>query len=369
MSAQVESAQVTSTQVKKGRGAASNTPSRFVQAKSYVADDGWNIGELLAEEANQSVDTVLYADQTRRLITTNKSPDIPFAQSINPYKGCEHGCIYCFARPTHAYLDLSPGLDFETRIFYKTNVREHLQEELARPAYRCSAIAMGTNTDPYQPAERRMQVMRDILEVLHDSRHPLSIVTKSALILRDLDILQDMARQGLVRVNVSVTTLSNDLKTKLEPRTASPSARIKTISTLNAAGVPTGAMLAPIIPFINDHEMEDMVTAVAGAGAKDVRYILIRLPREVHPLFEEWLQVHYPLKAERVMSAIRDTRGGKAYQSRWHQRMVGSGPIAQLIRNRFHSAVARAGLDLEDPAPLRTDLFRPPSPGSQLSLF
>lgn len=355
--------------LRPGRGAVSNEQSRYSATTSFVADDGWQIGELLQQESVQSVATTLLPDQTRRLITTNKSPDIPFTQSINPYKGCEHGCIYCFARPTHAYLDLSPGLDFETRIFYKTDAAGHLREELAKPVYRCSPIAMGTNTDPYQPSERRQHVMRDILEVLHKARHPLTIVTKSALILRDLDILTDMARQNLVRVNVSVTTLSNELKTKLEPRTAGPAARLKVINTLNEAGVPCGAMLAPVIPFINDHEMEDMVAAVSRAGAQEVRYILIRLPLEVAPLFEEWLQAHYPLKADRVMAAIKDTRGGRAYQSRWHQRMVGTGPMAQLIRNRFHNAISRHGLNLDDVPALRTDLFRPPNPGSQMSLF
>ncbi|MEM7097391.1 MAG: PA0069 family radical SAM protein [Pseudomonadota bacterium] len=359
--------------VKKGRGAGSNEASRYNKTPSAAADDGWGMADYLAWESEQAVPTTLLADQTRKIITTNKSPDIPFSQSINPYKGCEHGCIYCYARPTHAYLDLSPGLDFESKIFYKVDAAQRLREELAKPRYVCSPIAIGTNTDPYQPGERKVHVMRDILEVLLETRHPLTIVTKSALILRDVDLLSQLAKMQLVKVNVSVTTLSNELKTKLEPRTAGPAARLRTITELNEAGVPTGAMLAPIIPFINDHEMEDLVKEVAAAGAREVRYILIRLPLEVAPLFEEWLENHYPLKASRVMSAIRDTRGGKRYQSKWHQRMVGSGPIAQLIRTRFHNALEKAGLaeslNSTGLRPLRTDLFRPPNPSSQMSLF
>lgn len=335
--------------LRKGRGALSNAPSRFLHTVNQPVDDGWAPQIEPSRVANLAL-----PDRTVRLITRNASPDIPFSQSINPYKGCEHGCIYCFARPTHAFLDLSPGLDFETRLFFKTNVAERLRKELARPRYQCSTLAMGTNTDPYQPLEKDKRVMREILQTLLEARHPVSIVTKSALILRDL------ARQRLVHVNVSVTTLSNELKTRLEPRTAGPAARLRAISALREADIPTGAMLAPIIPFINDHEVERLVSACADAGAQTMGYILIRLPLEVAGLFEEWLQSHYPLKADRVMAAIRDTRGGEVYRAEWGTRMVGQGQIAQLIGARFKAAVAKAGLHDADLPALRTDLFQPP---------
>lgn len=341
--------------VLKGRGAVSNAPSRFLHRVNQPVDDGWEQQLQPSRVGNQAL-----PDRTVQLITRNTSPDIPFSQSINPYKGCEHGCIYCFARPTHAFLDLSPGLDFETRLFFKTNVAERLGQELARPRYRCSTLAMGTNTDPYQPLEKEKCVMREVLQTLLEVRHPVSIVTKSALILRDLDLLRDLAQQQLVHVSVSVTTLSNELKTRLEPRTAGPAARLRAISTLREAGIPTGAMLAPIIPFINDQEVERLVSACADAGAQMMAYILIRLPLEVADLFEEWLQTHYPLKAERVMAAIRDTRGGRVYRSEWGTRMVGQGQIAQLIGARFKAAVAKAGLSDADLPALRTDLFQPP---------
>ena len=355
--------------IRKGRGAPSNAESRYVQhtveADPQAQQAAWEAGET-----DPAPGTTLYNDRTKTLITTNRSPDIPFDQSINPYKGCEHGCIYCFARPTHAFLDLSPGLDFETRIFCKTNVRERLTAELARPRYRPSVIAMGTNTDPYQPAEKSRRVTREVLETLWAHKHPVSIVTKSKLVLRDLDLLAPMAELGLVHVNVSVTTLDNELKTKLEPRTASPAARLRTITELRAAGVPAGAMLAPIIPFINDHEIEALVARSVDAGAQILKYILLRLPLEVKPLFEEWLAAHYPLKADRVMAAVRDTRGGKAYQAEWFKRMVGQGEIAQLIGARFNRAVTKAGLHGVQLPPLRTEHFEPPSgPSPQLSLF
>ena len=355
--------------VRKGRGSASNQQSRYITARSESVDDGW-VAEI-GQEPVPNVATQLFADRTRKLITTNRSPDIGFDQSINPYKGCEHGCIYCFARPTHAYLDLSPGLDFETRIFYKTDVRRRLLAELSERRYQCKTLAIGTNTDPYQPAEKQRRVMREILETLLECRHPVSIVTKSALIERDLDLLAELAASGLTYVHVSVTTLDNELKTKLEPRTAGPQARLRTIAKLREAGIPAGAMLAPIIPFINDREIEALVAACADAGAQALGYILIRLPLEVQPLFEEWLAHHYPLKAERVMAAIRDTRGGRAYRSQWHTRMVGEGQFAQLIQQRFTNAVNRAGLGDGELAELRTDLFvKPVHPDAgQLNLF
>ena len=350
--------------VHKGRGALTNLESRFVQTRSVPVADGWAIEPDPASRPG----TTLLPDRTVKLLTSNRSPDIPFDRSINAYKGCEHGCVYCFARPTHAYLDLSPGLDFETRIFFKTDVRKRLEDELGRRGYQCQPIAMGTNTDPYQPAEKELKITRQVLETLLEWRHPVTIVTKGQLILRDLDLLAELARLDLVHVSVSVTTLRNELKTKLEPRTASPAARLRMIAALSEAGVPTGAMFAPVIPFVNDGEMESIVAACAEAGARNVAYILLRLPREVGPLFQEWLDEHYPLKASRVESAVREMRGGKLYRSSWGQRMRGTGPIAELIGSRFARALAANGLAGADRmGNLRTDLFQPP--GYQASLF
>jgi DNA repair photolyase len=312
--------------------------------------------------------TQLFPDRTRRLITRNESPDITFDRSINAYKGCEHGCVYCFARPTHAYLDLSPGIDFETRIFYKTGVREALLEELGKPGYQCRPIAMGTNTDPYQPAERTRRITRTILEVLLEHGHPVTLVTKGQLILRDLDLLTELARRELVSVAVSITTLDNTLKTRLEPRTASPAARLRMVRELGAAGVPTAVMVAPVIPFLNDHELEAIVSAAADAGACGANYILLRLPHEVKSLFQSWLEVHYPDKAERVMNAIRASRGGKAYDARWGTRMRGEGVFADLIASRFALAAKKSGLNREHRPALRTDRFVAPGT-NQMNLF
>lgn len=354
----------------KGRGAVSNEESRFLSTRSVRESDGWEAPEGEGDESRLTVPTRFSADLTRRLITRNRSPDIPFDRSINPYKGCEHGCVYCFARPTHAFLDLSPGIDFETRIFYKTGVREALTAELGKPGYQCRPIAMGTNTDPYQPAEKSRRITRTILEVLLEHRHPVTIVTKGQLILRDLDLLSELAGQGLASVAVSLTTLDTGLKTRLEPRAAGPAARLRMISELSAAGVPTGVMVAPVIPFLNDHEIEAMVQASADAGAGSANYILLRLPLEVKSLFEEWLAVHYPLRAERVMNAIRESRGGKAYDAAWGRRMRGEGAFADLISRRFAAAARKHGLLREQrgQTELRTDLFRAPG-CSQLALF
>jgi len=348
----------------KGRGATANPPSRYLARVSESVDDGWPVGAGPDEDhpVVMAPATRLLPDRTVTLISRNQSPDIPFDRSINPYKGCEHGCVYCFARPTHAYLDLSPGLDFETKIFFKTGVREHLMAELGRPGYRCAVMAMGTNTDPYQPAERTLRITRTILEVLREHRHPVSIVTKGQLILRDIDILADMAADGLASVAVSVTTLDRSLKTALEPRTADPAARLRMIRALAKAGIPTRAMLAPVIPFVNDHEIERIAEAVAEAGAIGMGYILLRLPLEVAGLFRDWLDVHYPERAERVMAAIRDARGGRAYDATWGKRMRGEGPIADLIARRFALVVRQLGLDEGRHEPLRTDLFRVPGP-------
>ena len=352
--------------VHKGRGATINPESRYLRTTTQAVDDGWD----LEEDPPSNPDTRFLPDRTVSIIARNQSPDIPFDRSINAYKGCEHGCVYCYARPTHAYLDLSPGLDFETRIFYKTGVRERLIEELGHRSYRCRTIAMGTNTDPYQPVEKRLRITRAILEVALEHRHPVSIVTKSKLILRDQDILAELAELQLVNVMVSVTTLSNELKVKLEPRTASPAARLRTIEGLRGRGVPVGAMAAPVIPFINDQELETIIARTAAAGAGAVSYVLLRLPLEVKDLFQAWLAEHYPLRAKRVMSAIRNTRDGKAYDSAWGTRMRGAGPFAKLLAARFAAACRRHGLEDAQLPQLRTDLFVPPRRNDrQLSLF
>lgn len=347
-----------------GRGAVSNVGSRYIARQSDVIDDGWGIDP---EVDSRALVTTVLPDQTKTLITRNVSPDLPFDRSINPYKGCEHGCIYCFARPTHAYLDLSPGLDFETRLFYKTDVRAHLEEELCKRSYTVAPIALGTNTDPYQPIERERGVTREILEVLLECRHPVSLVTKSQSVLRDLDLWSALGQQGLAKVYVSITTLRRELKTKLEPRTASGEARLRVVKALTEAGVPTGVMVAPVIPFVNDSEMEDIVAAAAQAGAVSAGYILLRLPLEVKVLFSEWLESHYPDLKERVLNAIRSTRGGELYKSGFGERMRGEGPIAELLLKRFEIAVRKHGLDANRVTPLRTDLFRPPF--RQASLF
>jgi DNA repair photolyase len=347
-----------------GRGAVSNVGSRYIVRQTGAIDDGWGIDPEL--DSSALVTTVL-PDRTKTLITRNVSPDLPFDRSINPYKGCEHGCIYCFARPTHAFLDLSPGLDFETRLFYKTDVRTHLEEELCKRSYTVAPIALGTNTDPYQPIERERRVTRTILEVLLECRHPVSLVTKSQGVLRDLDLWSALGLQGLAKVYVSITTLRRELKTKLEPRTASGEARLRVVKALAEAGVPTGVMVAPVIPFVNDSEMEDIVAAAAQAGAVSAGYILLRLPLEVKVLFSEWLEYHHPDLKDRVLNAIRSTRGGELYKSGFGERMRGEGPIAEVLLKRFEIAVRKHGLDGNRLTPLRTDLFRPPF--RQASLF
>ena len=340
----------------KGRGAVSNPAGRFEKTPSVAVDDGWHRPN--DDFPNPHPRTQFFPDQTRNIIATNQSPDIPFEQSVNPYKGCEHGCVYCYARPTHAFLDLSPGLDFETKIFYKTEPAKRLREAFDAPGYQCRPLAIGTNTDPYQPGEKQHEVTRRVLETLLDYRHPVTIVTKGALILRDLDVLTELARLGLVSVAVSITTLDNDLKTRLEPRTASPSARLRVVRELSAATVPVGIMLAPVIPVINDSEIEDVVACAAEAGAGFVGYVMLRLPYEVKDLFVEWLAEHYPLKAEHVMNRVRDLRGGHAYQAGWGVRMKGQGVYADLIAKRFEVAARKHGLDQPRRTELRTDLFR-----------
>ena len=349
----------------RGRGALSNPAGRFERTNLEAVDDGWYL-----EEESDRIATTVQPDRARGVITTNDSPDIPFEQSINPYRGCEHGCLYCYARPSHAYLGLSPGIDFETRLFYKADAGKVLEAELARPGYVCKPITVGANTDPYQPVERQMLVTRSVLEVMARTRHPVSIISKSALVLRDLDLLTDLARDNLVSVAISITSLSAETKRSLEPRTASPQARLRVVRELNAAGVPTGVMVAPVIPAITDHEMEAILEAAAGAGARWAGYVLLRLPYEVKDLFREWLAEHFPDRAAHVMSLIHDMRGGRDNDPRFGTRMRGTGPIAELLRSRFKIACKRLNLNSGSrEMPQHTHLFRPPIlEGSQLRL-
>ena len=315
--------------------------------------------------------TVCVPETAKSIIARNKSPDIPFEQSINPYRGCEHGCIYCYARPTHAWLDLSPGLDFETRLTYKRNAAALLEEELRRPGYVCKSIALGANTDPYQPVEKTHRITRQVLEVLQRFRHPFTIVTRSTLITRDLDILSDMAADGLCSVAVSVTTLSRELKRVMEPRAPSGQMRLRAIEALNRAGVPVSLMFAPVIPALNDSEMEHILQLGAAAGARGAGYVMLRLPLEIRDLFEEWLREHYPLKADHVMNLVRQARGGREYDSRFGHRMRGTGVFADLIENRFRVACRKHGLT-GGRAVRGADTSRfkvPPATGDQFSLL
>jgi len=332
----------------RGRGALSNESSRFDSEKRIRTTDGWET-EMSAASSDEDelppLRTSLTRDATRTILARNSSPDIPFDRSINPYRGCEHGCIYCFARPTHAYLGLSPGLDFETKILFKPDAAKLLVAELAAPKYRPDVVAMGTNTDPYQPVERELKITRQILRVLSDFNNPVGIVTKSQLIARDIDILGDMAKRNLAEVFVSVTTLDKDLARAMEPRASAPHRRLEAIRALSAAGIPTGVMTAPMIPGLNDHEMESILDAAKQAGATRAGFTVLRLPLEIKELFEEWLRQHRPDRAERVLSLIRQMRGGALYQSGFGVRMRGEGPIAQLLSARFAAAVKRLDLN------------------------
>lgn len=350
----------------KTRGALSNPEGRFdlQQYENYY--DGWDLSE---EDKVKSIDTLLYPESAKTVITRNDSPDLGFDQSINPYRGCEHGCIYCYARPSHAYMNLSPGLDFETKIFYKANVKHLLLQELAKPKYECNPIMLGSNTDPYQPAEKKLLVTRHILEVLHQYQHPVVIITKSAAIERDIDLLTDMAKKNLVKVAISLTTLNNDLKRTLEPRTGAPQARLRVIRKLTDASIPVRVMAAPMIPMINDKELEHILAAAAEAGAKHASYVLIRLPYEVKDLFKEWLAEHYPDRAEHVMSLIRQMRGGKEYEAKFGERMVGKGEFASLLEQRFFIACKRHKLNLQPSVALNTGIFQKPNLSPQLDLF
>jgi DNA repair photolyase len=349
---------------RRGRGTLSNASGRYEPIARIAFDDGWQSLEELPPFR-----TTVSVDSSRKVITRNSSPDISFDRSINPYRGCEHGCVYCFARPTHAYLGLSAGLDFESKLFVKPDAPALLEKELSAPNYQPRTIAIGTNTDPYQPIERQYQVMRGILEVLERAGHPVGIVTKSALILRDLDVIARMAERNLVKVAISVTTLDAGLARTMEPRAATPARRLEALRQLSAAGVPTSVMVAPVIPAINDADIERILDAAAMAGVRGAGYVMLRLPLELRDLFVEWLNAHYPDRTQHVMKLIRDMRGGKDYDASFGRRMTGSGPYAWMIGRRFETACERLGLN-KARAALTVAQFSPPRPrAEQLSLF
>jgi len=354
----------------KGRGAVSNATGRFERETRVLTDDGWTgYAESGNEALSDPVRTSVSPASAKSIITGNQSPDIPFDRSVNPYQGCEHACIYCFARPTHAYLGLSPGLDFETRLFAKRNAAELLVKELRAKSYVCQPLALGANTDPYQPVERTEGITRRVLEVCRDFNQPVSIITKSALVLRDLDILAPMAAQGLASVAVSVTTLDRDLARVMEPRASTPPRRLEAIRALSESCVPVAVLASPMIPALNDHELEAILEAAAGAGATTANYILLRLPLEIAALFEEWLRVHVPNRADRVLSLMRQSRDGALYRSGFGTRMKGTGPYAELLRHRFKLACRKQGLGGRS-WQLDCSRFRvPPAAGDQLSLL
>ena len=340
----------------KGRGAASRVTGRFATTATVGEDDGW--GSVYEDADGTPVPTVVHEERARSVISRNNSPDVGFSQSVNPYRGCEHGCVYCFARPSHAYLDLSPGLDFETRIFAKTNAVDVLRGELAKPGYVPSTIALGINTDSYQPTERRLGLTRRLLELLEECGHPVSFVTKSALITRDIDLLARMAERRLVNVYLSITTLDNRLSSKLEPRAAAPHARLRTVRALHEAGVPVGVLVAPVIPMVTDADLEHILEAAREMGAASAGYVLLRLPHELKQVWREWLSLHYPERAAHVMSLLQQMHGGKDYRSDFGTRMRGQGPFADLIAMRFRKAQARLGYARLPP--LDAGGFRPP---------
>ncbi|NBN64387.1 PA0069 family radical SAM protein [Pannonibacter tanglangensis] len=350
--------------LRRGRGAGLNRSGRFEREQREAFDDGWETLEDLPP-----LKTTVQEEKARSIITRNTSPDISFDRSINPYRGCEHGCVYCFARPSHAFMGLSPGLDFETRLFAKPNAAELLERELGRPGYQPRTIAIGTNTDPYQPIERRYRLMREILEVLERTGHPVGIVTKSALVLRDVDILARMAEKGLAKVALSITSLDRDIARTLEPRASAPHRRLAAIKGLSEAGVPVSVMMAPIIPALTDSEIEAILEAAAGNGATEAGYVLLRLPLEVSELFRDWLLRNRPDRYRHVMNILRSMRGGKDYDAEWGQRMKGQGPYAQQIGQRFALTARRLGLN-QRRRKLTTELFTAPQTGGvQLSLF
>ncbi|GLR13235.1 radical SAM protein [Chitinimonas prasina] len=345
-----------------GRGTARNPDNRYAAHAREAVDDGW------LREADGKPRTVITLHEAKSIISRNSSPDVRFQQSINPYQGCEHGCIYCYARPSHAYWGYSPGLDFETRIIAKPNAAALLRAELAKPGYQPSSICIGSNTDCYQPAERELGLTRAVLEVLAETRHPTMLLTKNALIERDIDLLADLAGDGLVQVMISVTTLDRELARKLEPRASQPLRRIETIARLAQAGIPVGVLAAPMIPALNDHEMEQILQTCQAAGASRAGYVLLRLPLELAQLFDDWLAQHYPLKRDHVLSVLRQSRGGRYNDARFGKRMRGVGVFADMLSQRFKLARQRLGLD-QPTVGLDTSLFRPPRPDGQLDLF
>jgi DNA repair photolyase len=349
-------------EVTKGRGATLQIEGRFENVARERVDDGWGT----TDEDLPPFKTTVTIDSAKSVIQRNDSPDLPFSLSLNAYRGCEHGCIYCYARPSHAYLNLSPGLDFETKLFAKPDAAKLLRAELSKPSYRCSPIALGSNTDPYQPIEREWKITRQILEVLAEHRHPVSIVTKSALVERDLDLLTQLASDHLVRVFVSVTTLDVELARKMEPRASSPRRRLQAIQTLNEAGVPCGVMVAPVIPFLTDSELEHVLQAAHQHGARSAGYTLLRLPYELKDLFKDWLAVHYPLKADHVMSRMREMRGGRENDPEFGSRFRGKGLFADLLEQRFSKACERMGFNLEDGS-LDTGRFIKPAVRAEVS--
>jgi DNA repair photolyase len=362
---------------RKGRGAVTNLQGRFEVDQREVFDDGWVSPADEGDGDAPALRTQVFEERARSILTRNASPDIPFSVSLNPYRGCEHGCIYCFARPTHSYLGLSPGLDFESRIYAKVNADELLERELSKESYVPEPIALGVNTDAYQPVERELRITRGVIQVLHDHGHPFAAITKSSLIERDLDLLAPMAVRHQVMVAMTVTTLDADIARTLEPRAATPSRRLRTIRTLTEAGIPVGVSIAPVIPFVTEPDMERVLQACAEAGATSASYIVLRLPWEVAPLFKDWLAAHFPDRAERVMNRVRDMRGGKDYDASFAHRMKGEGLWADLLKQRFHQAVRRVGLNERQLGILDMSAFRRPHPPSpfrerdnpQLDLF
>ncbi len=353
-------------QAVKGRGTTLQMEGRFESMTRERIDDGWNAA---GDDEAALLRTTVTVENARSVLQRQNSPDLPFDYSLNAYRGCEHGCIYCYARPSHAYLNLSPGLDFETRLFAKPDAATLLRAELSKPGYRCSSpLALGSNTDPYQPIERDWKITRQVLEVLAECRHPVSIVTKSALVERDIDLLAEMARANLVRVYISITTLQPELARKMEPRASSPRRRLQAIAQLNEAGIPCGVMAAPVIPFLTDAELENILQAAHEYGARSAGYALLRLPHELKALFKEWLAEHYPLKAEHVMSRLRWMRGGRENDSEFGSRFRGEGLFSELLSQRFEKACSRLGLNRADAA-LDTALFKPPSRVAQMDLF
>lgn len=354
---------------KKGRGAVSNGSGRFEAQSRHAVDDGWQWGE---PNDPAPLRTTVTPEFPKTVIAKNSSPDIPFDRSLNPYKGCEHGCVYCFARPTHAYLGMSPGLDFESQLITKPNAAEVLERELRHPKYKCQVIQLGANTDPYQPIEKKERVTRRVLDVFDRYQHPFGITTKSDLVLRDLDILAPMAAKNLASVAISITTLDRDLARKLEPRAPTPMKRLAAVRQLSEAGIPTTVMIAPIIPALTDHELERIIEAASLAGASSAVTILLRLPLEIEGLFEEWLETHAPLKRDHVLSLMRQSHGGKVYRSTWKKRLTGSGPYAEMIHARLQLALKKFGMANKRAAEqeLNTELFRrPPRKGDQLNLL